>query len=322
MTGLAQLGLGTGGVWTRQQALAATSRGHVDALLARGEWLAPWPGVYADAGIEPGLEQRAWSALLASGWSRRTPARPVAAAGRLAARLLGLPLVDDRDPATGGREHLLDDVVVPWSAAVLRRDGRVLTRYRRLLAPGEALQLPAGLWVTSPLRTIADCARLLQPAALVCLLDAALREDLVTRSELDELVTAGRWSPGAPALRAAVLRADARAESPHETLTRLVLLPHLPDLVPQHRLRGDRGEVLARFDLADPRRRLAVEADGRAFHAGQQMAAQDQRRDRTSDRYGWRTERCTWFDVRCRPEALVRRVVEAARAQERRHRLS
>lgn len=121
------------------------------------------------------------------------------------------------------------------------------------------------------------------------------------------------------ALRTAVRLADGRAESPHETLTRLVLQPHLPGLVPQHRLRDDGGRVLARFDLGDPTLRLAVEADGRAGHEGPAMAARDRRRDRACDARGWRTERVVWFETRCRQEALVRRVLQAAREQQRRH---
>ncbi len=117
---------------------------------------------------------------------------------------------------------------------------------------------------------------------------------------------------GVVALRGAVARADGRAESPAETLARLALLPHLPGLVPQHRLRGPDGRVLARYDLGDEQLRLAVEADGKAGHAGDQMVAKDRQRDRVSERYGWRTERVTWWELRCRKAAVVRRIVEVA----------
>lgn len=328
---LADLGASTGGIWTRRQALAATTRGRVDAMVRRGQWVAPWPGVYGDGGIAMDLERRAFAALLAcdSGQPVVTVDEQeirAVACGRLAARLHELPLVDDDDPATGHQEHLLDDVAVGWGAAPLQTvtaDGsvRVLTRHRRALPSDAVTRLPSGLWVTSYARTILDCSMLLRPDALVCLLDAALHRRLVTPEELDGAGGAPPPAAGVDRLRTAVSLSDGRAESPLETLARLVLLPHLPGLVPQLRLRAGSGRILARFDLADRRLRLAVEADGQAGHAGRPMAAKDQRRDRMSDARGWRTERCTWFETRSGQEALVRRVLEAARAQALRHNL-
>lgn len=334
MGGLADLGSSTCGIWTREQALAVTTRGRIDELLARGEWQAPWAGIYADGGYELEPEQRGFAAALASGGAR-PPHRgragkkvfPAVTCGRLAARLHGLPLVDDADPATGGCEHLLDDVAVRWGGSALHSataDGqtRVLTRHRRRYAEEQVVQLPSGLYVTSHAQTVVDCALLLQRNALVCLLDALLHRALLATTDLDALVRQQRWQAGIEPLRTAVALSDGRAESPHETLVRLVLKPHLPGLEPQQRLFDDWGRILARFDLGDQRLRLAVEADGKAGHAGARMAAKDQRRDRVSDGRGWRTERCTWFETRCRQPALVRRVLAAARDQERRHELS
>ena len=327
---LADLGETTQGVWTRDQALAVTTRGRLDGYVERGEWQVLWPGVYMDAGVEPAPEQRGFAAVLASGGSEpltTTAGRKVlkaAACGRLAARLHRMPLIDDDDPATGGQQHLVDDVAVGWGGVALKSllpDGRqrVLLRHRRRYEPRDLVRHPSGLYVTSYGTTVLDCARLLQPPALVCLLDDVLHRGLLSAAELHELVRRRAWHPGVVALREAVLLADGRAESPNETLVRLVLKPHLPGLVPQHKLRDDTGRILARFDLGDERLRLAVEADGRAAHAGDRSAARDQRRDRSSDRHGWRTERCTWFEARCRQQQLVRRMLETARDQARRH---
>jgi hypothetical protein len=155
----------------------------------------------------------------------------------------------------------------------------------------------------------------------VCLLDDVLHRDVVTVQQLHALGEQRRWEPGAPALRRALALADGRAESPAETLARLLLLPVLPGLVPQHRLLDARGWPLARFDLGDPVLRLAVEADGRT-HRGDRSAARDQRRDRRSDALGWRTERCTWWDLRREHQVLSARVLHAAQEQARRHRLA
>ena len=323
----ADLGSATRGVWTRRQALAVTTRGHVDAQVAAGCWQVLWPGVHTDGGIVPDLGQRAHAAGLASGGAgqhlqrstREAPLRAVAG-GRTAARVLGLPLIDDRDPTTGAGEHQLDDVVVRTAARHLRHvtaggETRVLHRWVRPLADEDVVRTSSGLWLTSPLRTLVDCAELLSPEALTCAVDSALHRGLVRAEQLDVAVARRAWCPGVRTLRWAVAHADGRAESPAETLARLALVPSLPGLVPQHRLRDERGRIVARFDLADEALRLAVEADGKAAHAGAEMAAKDRLRDRQAARYGWRTERVTWWELRRDREAVVRRVAAAAAEQ-------
>ena len=308
MHSVADLGATSRGVWTRQQALGVLSDSAVRTALRRGEWQVLWPGTYADAGQVSDAGQRAWAAVLAGG-------RGAVAAGRTAARLHGLVLVDDDDPATGAHERVQDDVLVPVSRPALTAGRRRLHRHG--WPPYGAVRHRSGVLVTAPARTVADCARLLAPDALVCLVDDALHRGLVTAAQLVALADDRRWSPGAPALRRALALADGRAESPAETLARLLLLPALPGLVPQHRLVDRRGWTVARFDLGDPRLRLAVEADGRA-HRGEVSAARDHRRDRRSAALGWRTERCTWWDLRRGQQVLVARVLAAAADQARR----
>ncbi|MBW3638623.1 MAG: hypothetical protein KY451_02020 [Actinobacteria bacterium] len=106
--------------------------------------------------------------------------------------------------------------------------------------------------------------------------------------------------------------ADRLAGGPSETLTRLLLTPVLPDLEPQVQLFDDRSRLVARFDLGDRTRRLAVESDGKAAHSGAAMVAKDRRRDDRTELYGWWTERVTWFDVRRLREQTVARVLRRA----------
>ena len=101
---LAGLGTTHRGLWTRREALDATTSGIVDAFVRRREWRVIWPGVLTDAGFDLDPGQRAHAAVLACG-------SDAVACGRTAARLHRWPLIDDRDPATGAREHLVDDVV-------------------------------------------------------------------------------------------------------------------------------------------------------------------------------------------------------------------
>jgi very-short-patch-repair endonuclease len=312
--GLAELGTAHRGVWTRSEALAVTTRGRVDGHLRRGEWRTVWPGVFTDAGTTLDHGQRARAAVLACGPG-------AVAVARTAARLHGLPLIDDRDPTTRAQEHLLDDVATSGARRPLRRcqqDGtvRVLRRTALTLLPEDVVRTSGGLLLTTPLQTLVDLAALLSFEALACAVDHALHTRLVDETQLVTAVRERTWCPGVVHLRTAVARADRRAESPAETLARLALLPTMPGFVPQHRLLGPDGRVLARYDLADEGLRLAVEVEGKAGHAGPQMVARDRRRDRVSELHGWRTERVTWWELRRQPASFVSRIAEVA--QERR----
>ena len=325
---LSALGTRSLGLWTRPQAQELLSPHQVDSLVRDGSWQVPWRGVYADGGVVLTAEQRAVAAVLASGGTvaaavadigededcpqAGAPRSEVVAAGRTAARVWCMPLIDDADPATGAQDDRHEDVVTPLRLPALRHGGRTLHRRRRGFGHGDVLQLASGLWLTSPLRTLADCAELLSHQALVCAVDDALRRGLVTLEDLERAARSRKRRPGAPALRAAVAVADRRSESPGETLLRLVLLPVLPGLVPQVRVRDAAGRVVRRYDLADERLRLGLEFDGRAGHAGAAMVAKDRRRDRTSDALGWTTERFTWWDTRCRPDVVRRQALAAA----------
>ena len=307
------LGLRSHSVWTRAQALEVLGRGQVDALVRSRTWQVPWRGVYADGGHDLDAEQRAWAAVLAVGGARLD----AAASGRTAARLWGLPLIDDLDPATGHQEHLLEDVAVTRRLPTQHRAGRSLRPTRTRLVRSDLVRLPSGLPVVSPLRALVDCAGLIAPDALVCAVDAALHRGLVTRQDLDAAVRARAGRAHGLALAAAVASADGRAESPPETLARLLLQPSLPGLEPQVELFDETARLLARFDLGDQEVRLAVECDGKAAHAGAAMVAKDRRRDRRTEAYGWRTERVTWFELRRERAAVLRRItdVHAARAR-------
>ena len=336
MVVLSSLGGDSSGVWTRTQALALTSPGRVRGALAR-DWQVVWPGTYADAGYHLTPEQHCWAAVLASG-DRRRPGRPpfgpdrrrtqprpdrpdgsrhagplAVACGRTAARYWGIPLVDDDDPATGACESLIDDVTVGTHLPPVVHAGRRLRRHRLRLGQGEVVRTTSGCPITSPTRTLVDCCAFLAPDAAVCALDHALHRRLVTRPELETAVATRRGLAGSAALRRAVGLTDGRAETPLETLTRLLLLPALPTLEPQVVLLDETDHVIARFDLADRTRKLAVESDGKPSHSGAAMVARDRARDLRSERYGWWTERVTWFDVRRRQRATVARVL--ARAQ-------
>ncbi|MBW3627968.1 MAG: M48 family metalloprotease, partial [Gemmatimonadetes bacterium] len=218
------------------------------------------------------------------------------------------------------RNPLLNAYVSSLGRAIAAVSGRPSLNYRFYIINSEAVNafaLPGGhIYVTRGLiartRSGPELAGVLSPQALVSLLDAALHRGTLTPTALDAALARFSGCRHVAALRNAVALADGRAESPHETLTRLLLLPVLPGLVPQVRLRDAGGRVIARLDLGEEELRLAVEADGRRGHAGDAMAAKDRRRDGVARRLGWTTERVTWHEVRCEQEQTRRRIAATA----------
>jgi hypothetical protein len=295
----AALGASTAGVWDRTTALAAgITPKQIRGRVARGEWQELRPGTYADGGVEPDAFMRASSAVQAA----RTPRRWAIAAGRTAARMWGLPLIDDHDPATQRYEESDDDVSLTFGETT----APTLHSRRLTLRQGDVVRL-RGVPVLSFHRTLIDLADALRPDALVCALDAALNAERVTLQVLEQLAAGRAWCRGAPVLREAVCLCDAGAESPHETLTRLLLKPHLPGLRSQVKVFDNAMRTIARLDLGDEELRLGVESDGAAYHRGR--AAADRRRDY---RTGWTIERCSWFETRREQEQLRRRILSTA----------
>ena len=300
-----QLGAGTGGVWTTADARrCGLSDDQIRHRTGSGEWQRLRRGVFTDGGVVPDPGMRGWAAILAAGG----PGRALAS-GRTTARLLGLPLIDDDDPTTGALDRGIDDVSVLVTRRPSQRD--TLRIHRGAVGPADVTTV-AGCPSVTLERALLPLTPVLTTEALVCLLDAALHRHLLDRSKLARVVENSAGRPHGAALRTAASLADARAESPAETLARLLLTSDLPGLVPQVRLRDAAGRVVARFDLADEVLRLAVEADGRRGHSGDEMAARDRWRDSTSRRLGWTTERCTWWELRCAPDRLRTRVLGRA----------
>lgn len=124
---------------------------------------------------------------------------------------------------------------------------------RRRLADREVLTLPAGIRVTTPVRTLLDLGRLLAPDRALATLDLALRTGRCRAAGLFAELPAQSGLPGADRLPRLVASADARAADVAESLLRhcwydAALPPPVPGLV----LRGQR------LALALPTHRFGV----------------------------------------------------------------
>lgn len=174
-----------------------------------------------------------------------------------------------------------------------------------------------GLPVTTPLRTVLDCARTLEPSEAVVIADSALRQGMISHRDLSACA-AEAWGRGAGRLRRVVACCDPRCGSVLESALRMLLIGH--DLKPpssQYEMRTVSGRRLATVDFAWPDLRVIVEADGFAYHRDRRAYRRDRELGNACTLAGWRLLRFSWEDVFGDPAYVVhstRRVLDAASA--------
>ncbi|HEY0890664.1 MAG TPA: hypothetical protein VGE38_13735 [Nocardioides sp.] len=197
-------------------------------------------------------------------WAERLPDGAVFT-GLTAARLRGLwvpPMPAD----------LPLFVAVPRSATHSKRAQVVVSRE----TPSPRSELVDGLRVAPVPATLLACARDLGTLDLVVLVDSALHLGLCTVADLRAVAAPRR--KGAPRLRRAIDHADARSESPYETLLRLLHLACDVPVEPQPELHDDTGVFLGRADLRIRGTTTLQEYDG-ADHLERSRYRRDRRRD-------------------------------------------
>jgi very-short-patch-repair endonuclease len=166
--------------------------------------------------------------------------------------------------------------------------------------------------VTSPLRTVLDCARSLPFGAALAVADSALRDGLVGAVALERAAYRVRGGGAARARRVAQT-ADPRAESGLESALRAIFIrTRIPGFIPQLLIRD--ADFTVRVDLADPRRRIIAEADSFEHHGFRAALVRDcERYDELVIR-GWRVLRFAWEHVLFRSD-WVATVIRVAVAQ-------
>ncbi|WP_375474805.1 endonuclease domain-containing protein [uncultured Jatrophihabitans sp.] len=153
-------------------------------------------------------------------------------------------------------------------------------------------------------RTVVDLARRNRRDGLMAA-DAALHERLMNLDEMNRALDLARQWPGVCQAREVLSLADARAESPLESLVRLAIHDAgLPAPEPQVWLGHDR------VDFYWAAQRLVLEADGRLKYSADERWKEKKREQRLR-RLGNRVERVTWQDVTT-GWSQTRRILEAA----------
>ena len=145
------------------------------------------------------------------------------------------------------------------SATALRRLAKVHLHRAHL----DEIALIDGFGTTPVARTVVDLAREHGIVSGLAAADAALHDRLTTPDELAVVLQLQRRWPGARAARFAVEFADARAESPLESVSRLRMHQHRlprPDL--QRLICDDHGVVVTRSDFYWDEFGVIGESDG------------------------------------------------------------
>jgi hypothetical protein len=156
-----------------------------------------------------------------------------------------------------------------------------------------------GVPVTSVARTVVDVARSCTQRNALVIADSALHRRRTSLEELAEVVAACERWPGLGRARRVVRLADGRAESPLETLGRLLVrdagLPAPRLQVPIEDARG----VFAYGDLGWPEHKFVVEFDGLLKYdvTDRNALRREKLRQERIEQAGWIVVRLTWHDV-------------------------
>lgn len=230
-------------------------------------------------------------ALLAAGAASGVVSHAAAARLWLVDTLHQPTVVDVTVPRTARRRPAVAGVRLHWST----------------LAPHDVQD-----GVTSPVRTVVDCARRLPFAESLGIADGFLRRGLVGAHELRQVAEAAR-GPGRARLLRVADAADGRSANPFESALRAAVLEEgITSFVPQVTVvAGDHGPV--RPDLLDVRRRIALEADSFAWHGSRAALARDCRRYNALVLGGFLVLRFSWEQVVGDPASAGRAVCAAVR---------
>ncbi|MCV7283439.1 hypothetical protein H7J88_27755 [Mycolicibacterium flavescens] len=281
---LKQLFDAQGGVATSGQILALVSRYEFESVLKTRYLERLWHGVYGLG--EPTDDMRLRGLDLACGVT-------VPVCLSTAAALFGF---DTEQPAD---LHVLN----PPRRQLRNADGLVVHR-----RDGAPLVMVDGRAATTPAWTAVEVARALRRPRALATLDAALRSGTCSRGEMWRAAIEQAGRRGIVAVRDLLPLADARAESPMESETRLVMIDGglpVPDL--QYEVVDGNGE-LRRLDFAWPEFRVAVEYDGVDWHSDPEAVRNDRRRRLALQDIGWIVIAIVFDDVRHHAWDFVARV--------------
>ncbi len=277
------------GPFTARQAAEV---GYPAAALRRQCWVRLFRGVHVHRDVE--LTPLTWvvAALLS------VPARAAAVVThRTAAWVHGLDVAGGSGP--------------PWELSVRTAavSAHADVRLHRRTGPIETT-VARGVQVTTPERTVVDCAWRCSLVQVVQLVEHLCRTGRTTQHSLHRYLEHCHLD-GVVAARRAMGLVRGGSESAMETALRLMLvLAGLPEPRTNVEVRGADGVLVARVDLLYPLHRVVVEYDGRHHETDRAQWAHDRRRREALEALGYRVIVVAALDLR-QPHDVVRRVHRA-----------
>ncbi len=269
------------GVVTRTQLLGlGVSAGGIDSRVHRGALRPLHRGVYALGHRAIRDEGRWLAAVLACG--------PGAVLSHLSAACLWGMRVPFPPPA-----------VIHATVTSQRRGDPELVVHRTRRIGGADVTVERGVPVTTPARTLIDCADTLTYAELRTLADHGVRLDASALRRAQERAPGRRGAPKITRLLGDGVRSRSALERRLRKLCRDGDLP--APLINKKVLGHERDAVW-------PAHRLIAEADGGAFHALKPAREADYERDVALVAAGWRVVRFTYDQVFHEPDTVVARL--------------
>jgi predicted transcriptional regulator of viral defense system len=282
---------------------AGCTRGRIRHLVRTGRWLVLRRGVYCDIA----LAERADPV-----WLLAAAALLVMTAGAAISHETAATLTDHRLPLD--RHAGIRTPVVYLTRPRTSRHGRhiqpgIIERAASL--PVAHVRQLKGLLMTTAARTVVDLARSYPYCAGVALTDAALHLELTTRAELVAVRDACESWPGIQRAAEVIDFADAAAESPLESRSRVAFaLGGLPTPTLQAVILFREGGY-ARVDFLWEQWRVVGEADGRLkIQRPEDLWDEKLREDRLRE-LGYEVVRWTWDEIINHPEVVVARILRA-----------
>jgi very-short-patch-repair endonuclease len=263
--------------------------------LKRGRLHLLFDGVYRVGPVAAPHEREA-AALLACG-PRRNGEPGGVLSHTSAARLWGLTL------AQTAHADAIDVTVGRY-----RRPSAGLRLHRVTHLHPDDVTLLDGLTVTTPARTIADMASIVNGRTLEQMLAFAEREGLSSMKTVLATIDRLPRRKGIRRLRELCTAADAPSLTRSDAEARFLALARKGQLPPPKtnvQVLGYEVDALWRAE------KLIVEVDGFAFHSSRDAFERDRVRDSQLGAHGYRVMRVTWKQLQEEPEAVLVRVALA-----------
>lgn len=214
------------------------------------------------------------------------------------------------EPVKGG---IIEVTVEPGTASARRN---VVVHQSRQMALADTAAI-GGIPVTGMARTLLDLAAVVPSRLLEDAVDDALRQRLLTWSELYEALLrhAVRGRHGLQAMRRLLAErygdADIPLSSWSRDAARLLIDYGLPAPILEHRIEDEQGALVAQVDLAYPDQLIAIELQSARWHLNRTSFEADPARWNRLTLLGWRVFPVTWAACNKQPDDICRLIARA-----------